>query len=87
VASPVTKHFGGSLSLIPSIQQMGYIAMTAFVINVVVAVVGSVVCKALKFSNGVDETTLGDYFADAGDPRVEKDKVARAESEADPTSA
>jgi SSS family solute:Na+ symporter len=86
VASPVTKHFGGSLKVIPAIQQLGYIAMTAFVLNVVVAVVLSLVFKAMKVGNGTDETTPGDYFADAGDPRVEKDKVARIESEADPTS-
>ena len=77
IASPVTKHFGGSLKAIPSIEQMGYIAMTAFVLNVAVAVVLTAVLRTMKFSNGVDETSLGDYFADAGDPRVEKDKAAR----------
>src|SRR4051812_42259425 len=87
VASPVTKHFGGSLKTIPSIEQMGYIAMTAFVLNVVVAVVLSAVLRTMKFSNGADETTTGDYYADAGDPRVEKDKAAREVNEADPTSA
>ncbi len=36
VVNPVTgKHFGGSLALIPGIEQMGYIAMTAFTLNVV----------------------------------------------------
>ena len=78
VASPVTKHFGGSLKTIPAIEQMGYIAVTAFVLNVVVAVVLSAVLRTMKVSNGADETTTGDYFADAGDPRVEKDKAARA---------
>ncbi len=87
VANPVTKHFGGSLKVIPSIDQMGYIAMTAFVLNLVVAVVLSAVLRTMKFSNGTDETTVADYFADAGDPRVEKDKAARAVDEADPTSA
>ena len=87
VASPVTKHFGGSLKTIPSIEQMGYIAVTAFVLNVAVAVVLSAVLRTMKFSNGADETTTPDYFADAGDPRVEKDKAAREVNEADPTSA
>ncbi len=87
VASPVTKHFGGSLKTIPSIEQMGYIAVTAFVLNVAVAVVLSAVLRTMKFSNGADETTTPDYFADAGDPRVEKDKAARVVNEADPTSA
>jgi SSS family solute:Na+ symporter len=87
IASPVTKHFGGSLKTIPGIEQMGYIAVTAFVINVVVAVVLSAVLNAVKVSNGGDETTLGDYHADAGDPRVEKDIAARQVDEADPASA
>jgi SSS family solute:Na+ symporter len=86
VASPVTKHFGGSLKAVSGIEQMGYIAITAFVLNLVVAVVLSVVLNATKVSNGADETTPGDYFADAGDPRVEKDKAQReaAEAEGDP---
>src|SRR3954468_2146301 len=80
VLNPVTgKHFGGSLALIPGLDQMGYIAMTAFALNLVVAVVVSAVLRTTKFSNGTDETTPADYFADAGDPRVEKDKVLRAQ--------
>jgi SSS family solute:Na+ symporter len=74
VASPATKHFGGSLYNIPALGEMGYIAMTAFVLNVVVAVVLTVVLTAAKVSNGADETASGDYYADAGDPRVEKNK-------------
>ncbi len=87
VVNPATgKHFGGSLDLIPALGQMGYIAMTAFAANLVVAVVLSAVLNAAKVPNGTDETTAGDYFADAGDPRVEKDKAQRAAHEADPTS-
>ena len=59
--------------MIPGLGEMGYIAMTAFAINLVIAVVLSLVLNAMKVSNGADETTTGDYFADAGDPRVEKD--------------
>ncbi|MCK9822049.1 sodium:solute symporter family protein [Nocardioides cavernae] len=74
VVNPVTgKHFGGSLALMPGIEQMGYIAMTAFVLNVVVAVVLSAILNAMKTSNGSDETIPFDYFADADDPRVQKD--------------
>ncbi len=94
VASPVTAHFGGSLSAIPgfgigSVEdpsgpfgQMGYIAMTAFALNLVVAVVLSAILNGAKVHNGSDETTAGDYFADAGDPRVEKDRSLRAGAEA-----
>ena len=59
--------------LIPGIEQMGYIAVTAFVINVVLAVVLSAILNAMKVSNGKDETIPFDYFADADDPRVQKD--------------
>jgi solute:Na+ symporter, SSS family len=78
VINPVTgKHFGGSLGEIPGLGDMGYIALTAFAANLVLAIVLSLVLNALKVSNGTDETTPGDYFADAGDPRVEKDKATR----------
>jgi SSS family solute:Na+ symporter len=83
VASPATKHFGGSLATIPGIGDLGYIAMTAFVLNVVVALVVSAALNAAKVPNGADETTAGDYYADAGDPRVEKDKELRGQARAE----
>ena len=67
------NHFGGSLDVMPVIGQLGYIAMTAFVINLLVAVVLTFVLRAAKAPEGVDETIRGDYFADADDPRVRKD--------------
>ncbi|HEV7196238.1 MAG TPA: sodium:solute symporter, partial [Pedococcus sp.] len=67
--------FGGSLNPIPAIGDLGYIAMTAFVINILVAVALSLVFRALNVDAGHDETIKGDYFADAGDPRVEKNLV------------
>jgi SSS family solute:Na+ symporter len=74
VVNPVTgKHFGGSLAEIPGLGEMGYIALTAFVLNLLVAVVVTLVLNAMKVSNGTDATAPGDYFADAGDPRVEAD--------------
>ncbi|MFD1824862.1 MULTISPECIES: monocarboxylate uptake permease MctP [Mumia] len=73
VVNPVTgAHFGGSLDPIPIIGHLGYIALTAFVINVGVAAVVTLALRAGKVSNGTDETIAGDYFADAGDPRVMK---------------
>jgi SSS family solute:Na+ symporter len=50
----------------------GYIALTAFVINVIVAVVLTLVLRALKVDEGVDHTRPQDYVADAGDPGVEE---------------
>ena len=76
VINPVTgSHFGGSLGMMPGIGEMGYIAVTAFVINVVLAVVLSAILNATKVSNGRDETIPFDYFADADDPRVKKDLI------------
>ena len=66
------NHFGGSLPETPVFGQLGYIAMTAFVINLVVAVLGTLVLQATKAPAGDDETIRGDYFADAGDPRVRR---------------
>ncbi|WP_242532555.1 sodium:solute symporter [Nocardioides sp. S5] len=82
VKNPVTgKAFGGSLDNIPGIGEMGYIAMTAFVINVAIATVLTVALRAAKVSNGRDETIPFDYFADADDPRVQKDLVEHSSHE------
>ena len=68
VINPVTgKHFGGSLAEIPGLGDMGYIAMTAFALNILVAVVLTLVLNAVKVSNGTDATQPGDYYADSGD--------------------
>jgi SSS family solute:Na+ symporter len=64
------SHFGGPLEVIPFTDTKGYIALTAFVINVIVAVVLTFVFRALKVAEGVDETRASDYHADAGDPGV-----------------
>ncbi len=74
VINPVTgKHFGGSLTEIPGLGDMGYIAITAFLLNFGVAVVMTLVLRAAGVSNGRDATVPGDYFADTGDPRVDAD--------------
>jgi SSS family solute:Na+ symporter len=72
VLNPVThKHFGGSTAPIPFLEgRNGYIALTAFVLNLVIAVVGTVLLRAAKVPSGRDATEPGDYFADADDPRV-----------------
>ena len=71
VINPATKkHFGGSLAPMELIGQLGYIALTAFVINVIVAAVLTPILRALKSPEGEDRTATPDYFVDAGDPRV-----------------
>jgi SSS family solute:Na+ symporter len=74
VVNPATgKHFGGSLSAMPVIGDLGYIALTAFVLNVLVAVVLTLAFRAAKMSNGTDQTMSYDYFADVSDPTVAQD--------------
>jgi SSS family solute:Na+ symporter len=74
VASPTNpsqKHFGGSSAEIPGIGEIGYIGLTAFVLNVAVTVVLTFVLRAAKAPEGIDETKPSDYTADAGDAGVQ----------------
>jgi SSS family solute:Na+ symporter len=71
VINPLTgKHLGGSVAQISFLGRAGYIALTAFVLNVIVAAVVTLVLRAAKVPEGVDETRPEDYRADAGDPTV-----------------
>jgi SSS family solute:Na+ symporter len=71
VINPATKkHFGGSLANIPFTNTQAYIALTAFVLNVIVAVVLTLVFRAMKLADGQDSTHPTDYRADRGDPGV-----------------
>ncbi|HET8601774.1 MAG TPA: sodium:solute symporter [Segeticoccus sp.] len=68
--SPTGQHFAGSVANIEGLGQMGYIALTAFVLNTLVAIALTLVFRAAKVPDGRDATVKGDYFADAGDPKV-----------------
>ncbi|HWG61561.1 MAG TPA: sodium:solute symporter [Streptosporangiaceae bacterium] len=57
-------HFGGSTSMVPLIHQTLYIAITAFVINLVIAVVFTLVFRAVRLPAGTDETLPESYVAD-----------------------
>jgi len=85
VINPATgKHFGGSLAEIPGLGDMGYIALTAFVLNLLVAAVVSAVLNATKVSNGRDATRTSDYYADKDDPTVAHDLQRANDLEAPP---
>ena len=73
VKSPVQDHFGGPLVNFPGTETKVYIALIAFLLNLLVAVVLTVVFRALKVDEGVDRTRPQDYHADAGDPGVEEE--------------
>ena len=70
-ASPAQKHFGSPLAKFPFTDTLVYIAATAFILNVLVAVVLTIVFRAVKVADGVDETRASDYTADIGDEDVE----------------
>jgi SSS family solute:Na+ symporter len=72
VVNPATKkHFGGSVANIPGTSTPAYIALTAFVLNLVIVIVLTLLLRALKVPDGQDTTHVSDYTADRGDPGVE----------------
>jgi SSS family solute:Na+ symporter len=71
VSSPTQSHFGGPLANFPGTDTLVYIAATAFLLNLIVTVVLTVVFRAAKVADGVDETSPSDYTADLGDEDVE----------------
>ena len=78
------SHFGGPLALVPFTDTKGYIALTAFALNLIVAVLLTFVLRGLNVGNGVDATSPSDYHADKGDPGVED--VLEGEPGTAPTS-
>ena len=71
VINPVTHaHFGGSIAPVPGTDFTVYIAVSAFVLNMIVAVVLTLVLRALKVPQGADTTRPSDYGADETDPKV-----------------
>ncbi|GAA1981678.1 sodium:solute symporter family protein [Catenulispora subtropica] len=61
------NHFGAQIAKVPGTHLYAYIAITALVLNLIVTVVLTVVFRALKVAEGVDETQAHDYTADDGD--------------------
>jgi SSS family solute:Na+ symporter len=58
------SHFGGSTANVPIFNHTVYIALTALVINLVVAAALTGVLRLAKIPAGVDETLPGHYLAD-----------------------
>jgi SSS family solute:Na+ symporter len=73
VASPTQEHFGGPLVNFPGTETKFYIALIAFLANLVVAVVLTAILRAAHVSAGTDRTRPQDYHADAGDTGVEEE--------------
>ncbi|KQV75815.1 sodium:solute symporter [Aeromicrobium sp. Root344] len=69
------SHFGGSVAPLEVLgvnlsDNLIYFGLTALVLNLIVAAVGTVICRALDIDAGTDDTHPTDYLADAGDPEV-----------------
>jgi SSS family solute:Na+ symporter len=69
------SHFGGSVGPLEVFgisisENLIYFGLTALVLNLLVAVIGTYVCRALGIDAGTDQTHPSDYLADAGDPDV-----------------
>ncbi|SDR86193.1 monocarboxylate uptake permease MctP [Microlunatus soli] len=62
------KPFGSSLAAMPIFGQTAYIGFTAFLLNLLVAIVLTAILRAAKVSNGSDITKQADYFVDADTP-------------------
>jgi SSS family solute:Na+ symporter len=67
-------HFGGSNF---ALEKFGfdtpktiYVGLVAVAVNLLVAVLGTLILRAAKVAEGTDGTTRDDYFADEGDPRI-----------------
>jgi SSS family solute:Na+ symporter len=90
-------HFGGSAfplshwfdptALGMNAKTSMYVGFLAVIINLLVAVVLTFVLRAGNVADGEDITLRGDYFADEGDPRVDRvGRVGVEETDAVPTA-
>jgi SSS family solute:Na+ symporter len=70
------EHFGGSAYQLSKLgldtKMTVYVGVLALAVNLVVAVAGTLICRAAKLADGADATRDADYTADEGDPRVKE---------------
>jgi SSS family solute:Na+ symporter len=74
------EHFGGSAFKLSELgldtKMTVYVGVLALAVNLVVAVVGTLLCRAAKLADGADATKDDDYTADEGDPKVKELELA-----------
>ena len=69
--NPDIQRFGSPVALLPFAETTKvYIALTAFVLNLLVAALLTLLLRSANVSSGRDETHPDDYYADAGDVGV-----------------
>ncbi|MFN2519276.1 MAG: monocarboxylate uptake permease MctP [Jatrophihabitantaceae bacterium] len=64
------RHFGTSLADFPFTHTKVYIAVTALLLNILIAVVLTVLLRLVKAPEGTDATEAADYYSDAPSKRV-----------------
>jgi solute:Na+ symporter, SSS family len=72
------SHFGASTASVPGLDHTVYIAVTALVINLVLAVVLTVVFRMMRLPTGSDETEPAHYVAGADDEAPEPEPLPAA---------
>jgi SSS family solute:Na+ symporter len=78
VPNPTTHktHFGGSAYPLSDLgfdtKVTVYAGVLALLVNLVVSMVLTLVLRAVKAADGADATRADDYYADAGDPKVDR---------------
>jgi len=96
IPNPAAKrlHFGGSAFPLSEFgfdtPKTVYVGFIAVLVNVLVAVVGTLILRGAKVADGTDATSTDDYYADADDPRiraVEHDSALRGNGAPLPGSA
>jgi SSS family solute:Na+ symporter len=76
IANPATDHahFGGSAFALSKLgldtKMTIYAGFLALAVNLIVALLGTVIARSAKVVDGPDATRTDDYTADQGDPRV-----------------
>src|ERR671921_1447192 len=82
IANPATgrKHFGGSAFPLSKFgfdtPKTIYVGFVAVAVNLLIAVIVTLVLRATKTPDGFDGTEPDDYFADEGDPRLESRRTS-----------
>ena len=85
VSTPTVHHFAGSTAKIPVIGQTGYIALTALVLNLIVAVVVTIVLRLRPSTVGADITAPDDYLLEGPEgPLAPTFELAGTEGESPP---
>jgi SSS family solute:Na+ symporter len=67
-STPTVAHFASSVAKVPLLGQSAYLGLTALVLNLIIAIVGTLVLRVVHpTSAGVDQTSPEDYLVDRED--------------------